>query len=140
MRLISDAALGAITIFQEARNQPYEGKCAVGEVIRERMRQRFFSDGTVAGTVCRAYQFSGWNSADPNRVPSLCADDKDPVVQECVRAWHNSAQTNLVNGAIFYLNPQAVLKSEGRLPKWWSSDADPASEVVIGDHAFRKKR
>ena len=140
MRLINDDALGAITIWQESRNQRYEGKVAVGEVIRERMRQRFFSDGTVAGTICRPYQFSGWNSADRNRIASLMLDDNDPLARECLLAWQGSKTSSFVKGAIFYLNKAAVIAIEGRLPKWWDGDADPASEVVIGDHAFRKKR
>lgn len=53
--VISPDALGICTLWQEARGEPYQGKVAVGEVIRERMRRRYASDGTVAGALrnCR---------------------------------------------------------------------------------------
>src|SRR5690242_9293677 len=77
MRLISDTALAAVTIWQEARGEAYAGKLAVAEVIRNRIKERYASDGTVAGTVIRPKQFSGWNSSDSNRIPSLQIDDGD---------------------------------------------------------------
>ena len=131
MRLISDTALAVLTIWQEARNQPHEGKVAVAEVIRNRMKERYSSDGTVAGTVARAYQFSGWNTKDPNRVPSLQLDDSDPVVKECLRAWleANTNGTNYAQGALLYLNPSILPV----LPAW-VRNSDKVAE--IGDHVF----
>src|SRR5574337_170238 len=84
MRLVSDDALAIVTIYQEAAGEPYAGKLAVAEVIRARMRRCYASDGTVAGTVLRAWQFSGWNTdAGAVRIMSLQIDTNDPVVQEC---------------------------------------------------------
>ena len=59
-RLIPEDKLAILTIAQEALAEPFEGKLAVAEVIRNRMKQRYMSDGTVEGTVLRAWQFSGW--------------------------------------------------------------------------------
>ncbi|HTM09558.1 MAG TPA: cell wall hydrolase [Verrucomicrobiae bacterium] len=129
MRLISDTALAAITIWQEARGEPYEGKLAVAEVIRNRMRERYASDGTVAGTVLRPKQFSGWNSDDTNRIPSLKIDDNDPIAAECIRAWKEATEKNtcVAKRALLYYAPALAL------PGW----AKGCLEVArIGRHAF----
>jgi len=129
MRLISDEALAVLTVWQEARNQSFIGKCAVGEVIRNRMHRHYNSDGTVPGTVCRAWQFSGWNTQDPNRVPSLKLDDNDPMVQECMKAWRTSQATSYARAAVLYLNKSIV----DPLPDWARDDKQVA---VIGAHTF----
>jgi spore germination cell wall hydrolase CwlJ-like protein len=132
MRLISDTALAAATIWQEARGEPYQGKLAVAEVIRNRMRFKYSSDGTVAGTVARSYQFSGWND-DPGDnkqlVQSLKLDDDDPVVQECMTAWHdaNMNGTNVAKGATLYANLN-ISK-----PGWAKASMKVAE---IGNHTF----
>jgi len=55
---MTDADLEALNIYQEAGGEPDEGKAAVARVVRNRMRRKFFSDGTVAGTVLAKDQFS----------------------------------------------------------------------------------
>lgn len=130
MRLITDRALAIITIWQEARGQTYHGKLAVASVIRNRMNARYSSDGTVAGTVLRPLQFSGWNTKDPNRTPSMMIDDTSPVVQECGRAWDESERHETVNGAVLYYNPKIVPQ-----PLWAKPDV---AKLVAreGDHDF----
>lgn len=144
MRVISEDALAIITIYQEASGEPWDGKVAVAEVIRNRMREKYMSDGTVSGTVLRASQFSGWNTdAGAVRLKSLRIDADDPVVLDCRKAWSAAQQqSNLAKGAVLYLNPQAVLKRAGRLPAWAAAPHDPltldAARVVatIGRHVF----
>ncbi len=133
MRLISDTALAAATIWQEARGEPYEGKLAVAEVIRNRVRERYASDGTVAGTVMRPKQFSGWNSDDPNRIPSLKLDDGDRIVADCIRAWKEATEhnTNLVRGALLYYAPALAA------PAWARGCAELAR---IGGHVFLRPK
>lgn len=132
MRLISDTALAVITIWQEARGEDYRGKLAVAEVIRNRMRFKYSSDGTVAGTVARSYQFSGWND-DPGDnaqlVQSLKLDDDDPIVQDCMTAWHdaNMNGTNVAKGATLYYNPALAQ------PGWAKASMEVAR---IGKHIF----
>jgi spore germination cell wall hydrolase CwlJ-like protein len=133
MRLISDTALAAVTIWQEARGEVYAGKLAVAEVIRNRMKERYASDGTVAGTVMRPQQFSGWNSGDPNRIPSLKIDDGDRVVADCIRAWKDAMeqQTNTVKGALLYYAPALAM------PGW----ARGCTELArIGRHVFLRPK
>ena len=129
MRLISEDALAVANIWAEARGEPFEGKCAVGEVVRERMRRKYMSDGTVSGTIFRAFQFSWTNPTDPNRVHALSIDDDDPVVQECARAWKESETSHYARGAVLYYAPAGVPK-----PPPWATPEKLA--VVLGAHQF----
>lgn len=118
MRLIPDEALAAATIFQEAEGEPYPVKVGVAETIRNRMQRRYSSDGTVAGTVLRRLQFSGWNQDAPNRIRSVQIDDQVPAVMDCVRAWA-AAQggSDNVQGAVLFF-------AEGiPTPTWAKPDA-----------------
>ncbi len=107
MRLITDDALAVLTIWTEAQGEPFEGKVGVGEVIRTRARRKYGSDGTIAGTVARRFQFSAWND-DPldNQllIKALKLDWGDPIVIECRRAWERSASTQYTMGAVLYCN------------------------------------
>ncbi len=127
--LISPDALAICTIWQEARGEPYAGKVAVGEVIRNRMGRLYSSDGTVAGTVLKPWQFSGWESGDPNRIKSLVIRDEDPVVRECMRAWNESKTTTYAKGAVLYYAPAGVLAE----PSWVKNCVQIAQ---IGAHKF----
>ena len=132
MRLISDAALAICTIWMEARGEPYVGKLAVSRVIRNRTRKRYNSNGTVASTVLNPYQFSSWNTSDPNRRLAAVLDDDDPVVSECKRAWEESAQEECdagIDDAVLYYNPDAV-----SFPPGWASKAKKVA--TIGHHIF----
>jgi len=87
-RLITDDALAVITIYQEARGEDDATMLAVAEVIRNRATEKYMSDGTIAGTVLTPYQFSGWNTKDPNRVLSVKVDDAtDSIIKRCQTAW-----------------------------------------------------
>lgn len=134
MRILSEQALAVVTIYQEAQGESYAGKLAVAEVIRNRMAKKYASDGTVAGTVLRPLQFSGWNAKDPGRVRAAQIDDTDAIVQECVKAWdHALMGSNTVNGAVLYYNPDPKLVPV--TPDWAMPDS--AREVAhIGHHVF----
>lgn len=142
-RLISEHALALCTLWQECRGEPYLGQVAVAQVIRNRMARRYLSDGTVAGTVLRSKQFSGWNDDDPNRVPSVQLDADDPLVGWLAKAWEESLTAKVVtDDAVHYLNPELVLLRRGLLPSW---AADPKNALTLnpallvaryGQHAF----
>lgn len=127
MKLIQPDALAIVTIWQEARGEPYEGKIAVGEVIRNRMGRNYSSDGTVAGTIARPYQFSGWNPLDPNFLPSLKLDDADPLVIDCIRAWNESKTTTYAKGAVLYCNLNLARP-------YWAKQEKLVTK--IGEHSF----
>jgi len=134
MRLIPENALAVVTIWQESRGETFEGKVAVAEVIRNRMAKRYSSDGTVAGTIFKPWQFSGNNTSDPNRIPSYKVDDQDPKVMECIQAWETAkAGSDLTKGAVLYLNEALVLKMSGKLPIWVAKSKEVAR---VGRHTF----
>jgi len=130
MRLVSDTAWAALTIWQESRGESYFGKLAVAEVIRNRMQRKYQSDGTVVGTVLRPYQF-GWNTKDHNRVLAAQLDDGDEVVRECIQAWTEATtqDSNIALKALLYYNPAAVRET----PPWVGACRKVAT---IGAHHF----
>jgi hypothetical protein len=79
--------------------------------------------------VLKPWQFSGWESGDPNRIKSMKIDDADPVVQECINAWKASADTNYAGGAVLYYAPGGVLTE----PSWVRNCLQVAQ---IGGHRF----
>jgi spore germination cell wall hydrolase CwlJ-like protein len=108
MRLVTDDIWGIIAVWQEAEGEIFLGKVAVAEVILRRAKLKYNSDGTIAGTVSRRYQFSSFNddSHDNLRlIRSLQIDDDDPIVKECISAW-SQAKTGpeVVPGAVLYAN------------------------------------
>jgi len=133
MRLISEDALAATTVKQEAEGEPYAGKLAVAWVIRNRMAAQFFSDGTVSGTVLRPAQFSGWNTGSTERVRCIRIDPSESQADaDCVRAWFESAGgEDPTNGAVQYYNPALAA------PSWVVAFDETA---VIGQHRFMKPR
>lgn len=129
MRLISDDAIAIATIFQEAEGESLEGKIAVGEVIRNRMKRNYSSQGDVISTCLWPAQFSGWNTNSKNRLRSLRIDSSNAVVNDCAIAWERSRESNLTLGSVLYLNPDLVHP----LPSW----ASPSKELaIVGAHHF----
>lgn len=136
MRLISEDALAIGEIWREAENQPLEGKIGIGEVIRNRERLLYSSDGTVEGTVALAKQFSSWNDDrrdNARLIASLRIDTVDPHVQDCSMAWTKSLTSNLTDGAVLYFNPKTT---PGGKPPWDFSKL--VQTVQIKDHIFFK--
>jgi len=129
-RLIDDETWATLTIWCEARGEPYEGKLAVAEVIANRMRRKYQSDGTVPGTVLKPWQFSAWNTDDGNRIRAASLEDGQADVAMCRQAWRDVlAGTSVVPKAVLYCNLAIV----SHTPGW----ADPAKLVrVIGRHSF----
>ena len=127
-RLVSDDLWGIMTVWQETRGEPYLGKVGVAEVIFNRTRQKFQSDGTVASTVLWPKQFSGWNSTDPNRIKAAKLTYDSKGVQECMDAWQEAKQgSRYVKRALHYYNPSLVT------PPWATKMQEVA---IIGAHRF----
>lgn len=129
MKLVSDDNWAIMTIWGEARGEDYLGKVAVAEVIRNRMKRKYSSDGTASNTCLKKLQFSCWNHDDPNRLFMAKLDDEDPIVRECIKAWEESKTTNLTKGAVLYCN----LKVLDYIPSWAKMENQT---VVIGRHNF----
>lgn len=134
MRLISDDTWAALTIWCEARGEAQQGRVGVAEVIRNRTQQHFMSDGTVPGTVLAPFQFSAFNTRDPNRIAAAKLDTENTVLRQCFEAWFEAmGGSQVTNGALYYLNPMAVAS----MPTW----VDECHEVAaIGRHRFFKPK
>lgn len=85
----------AATIWGEARGETYKGKVAVAWVIRNRAESPTWWGSDIESVCLKPYQFSCWNSGDPNvkkvRQIGLEWDGSikavnETVVQECVAA------------------------------------------------------
>lgn len=119
-----------LTILQEASSESLEGMTAVAEVIRDRTKTKFHSDGSLINTILAPSQFSGWN--DSNRIRVLGYDISDPEVTMAIKAYKNAFEhnTNYALGANLYhadwMNPY---------PDWTNS---PKVKRLghIGKHIF----
>jgi len=134
VRLITDDSLAVITIWQEARGEDFQGKVGVAEVIRNRTA----GGKTVASVVLKPFQFSGWNTKDGNRLPSMEIDDENVIVQQCHEAWHTAKHgSDVTLGAEYYMNVELVKKMRGgELPSWIRN---LEQTVVIGNHTFWRR-
>ena len=128
MRLVDEDTWAVLTIVGEALTEPIAGKVAVGEVIRNRMKRGYASDGTVIGTVLRAKQFSMWD--DRARLLAARADDDHPRVKEAVEAWKLSESSNITDGAVLYHTKQVA--------PYWKDAPSVQKTVVIQNHIFYK--
>jgi len=130
-RVISDDVWGILCIFAEACGEPYEGQVAVGSIIRNRTKLRFYSQGTVVSTVLSPYQFSWTNTADAQRTRVLSAMWEDPAWRVASRAWFESEHSAPVGEALWY-------HADYVHPEWSKAQG---MELVkrIGRHLFYRR-
>lgn len=106
-----DPEQAARAIVAEAANQPYLGKVALAEAIRNR--------GTLSG-VC------GLSRAD------FISSQWKYAGKDAKRAWHDSAKSNLVKGADHWENVKAF-----GMPSW---ARDMIKTAEVGDHVFFRSK
>lgn len=152
---MDDRTLLAVCIADEAGNQPYEGKVAIGRVVLNRARLRFMSDGTIPGTILHPLQFSGFwfdfIDGHYTRVARTLADaatraevkrahySTQPVWADCINAadaslhpvpgWGGPEYRKLTDRTVNYYAPSAVLTP----PAWARPDL---LDAVIYAHHF----
>lgn len=156
--MLTDDDLAATCIADEAANQPYEGKVAVGIVILNRMARKYESDGTVAGTVLKHFQFSGFwfamqaghyvqtefDAAGAADEAQLLYDEfvKQPMWRDCQKAWLDAQAWEVGKPLSFTPGPQfkklthnTVLYLNPRISKapWATLDK---LDAVIFQHDF----
>ena len=123
---MSDDTLAALTVYLEARGESFAGKLAVAAVIRNRMKRKYHSDGTVKGTVLRPWQFQPWNRKKPHQVRF---DLNESNMRDSMLAWKMVQDgRNVVKGAVLFYAPRLV-----RSPRWALQGHMVAS---IGGHEF----
>lgn len=76
---LPDNEVLALTIYGEARGEPYLGKVAVGSVVLNRADLKNWMGGTVKEVCLKPFQFSCFNKSDPNYKMLL------DIAQDCTR-------------------------------------------------------
>ena len=83
--MIPDGArIMALTIWGEARGEGFQGRCAVGHVILNRVRKGGWWGNTVEEVCLKPWQFSCWNKGDPNREAMEKLPVSDPLYLQCL--------------------------------------------------------
>ena len=143
----------AATVFLEAENQPELGQLAVAFNPVNRARSHGWElHRAILGNDMKAYDdgkayevYSCWNDdyrlQARSRLQYMSDEGWEYFYSLAAAAWWD-LRKDPSGGAYFYLNPDLTkqIRPGHDLPGWWESDADPASEVVLGDHAFRRRR
>lgn len=120
------------TVWQEARDQGFQGMLGVAWVLRNRRDfKRNDRWNTLAQTCLDWLQFSAWREADPNYLPSLRAD-LDELGLLCLKAvatvlTADPAVDDFTHGARHYFNPRLAAPP-------WAKGHQPC--FTHRDHAF----
>lgn len=138
MKQLIDLLIASVTVAMEAGGEPRAGKLAVAYVLANRVRS---GNRSMTDVMLQPQQFSCWNTDSPTRLNLDQATDQQwATCFGCALAAMFGLEPDPTGGAVFYLNKKVVLASAGKLPNWWEIDGSPESEVIIGNHAFRRHR
>ena len=143
----------ALTVLGEARNQSYQGKVAVAQVVRNRMDQKKLS---VADVVLRPHWFDCWDAEDPNRlfldeaIKTQAGNVKpEGLWEECLQAAESALgsprEVDPTGGASHYIHESLwgeVPLSKRRKPQWFQKPCIESGLteflIQIGVHVFAK--
>lgn len=93
--MLNDEEVLALCVYEEARGEIDDGKAAVARIIKNRMKQKFFSDGTIQGTVLRKDQFSwAWFDMVNGKYTRVCSTLDEAKVRS--ESLYNKADKNLL--------------------------------------------
>jgi len=143
----------ALTVLGEARNQSYQGKVAVAQVVRNRMDAKKLS---VADVVLAPWQFSCWNPEDPNKlfltetIAKQAGNVQPGLWEECVQAAESALgiprEVDPTGGATHYCTVDlwASAASKSKNPPWFSKRCidKGVTELLIqiGVHCFARTK
>lgn len=119
----------ARTLYGEARGEPDEGVIAVAQVILNRANKPKWWGRDIKSVCQKAWQFSCWNKADPNREKLIALTEKSPQFLRCLHIGAGvmaGLYADLVQGATHY-------HADGWAPDW-AEGKTPC--VTIGRHHF----
>ena len=132
-----DLLVASRTVWGEARGETKKGKLAVAYVLMNRWNDvvgQWVKDDTLAKTCLRPWQFSCWNSNDPNLPKMQEVDLNDKLFCECMIAVlkaHNEPSNDPTWGSHHYITIHLLNKG---FPRSWGPKKEPV--VTIGVHAF----
>ena len=116
MTLDYQTGLAIATLWQEARGEDQAAREAVAWVIKNRMERHYDSDGTIAGTVLKRWQFSGWMSATIARQALRAVGTGAPLIEALRAAWDAAGVgPDPTRGAVLYYSPATM---RGPAPRW----------------------
>ena len=126
------------TIWGEARGESPAGKRAVACVILNRVRVseqlgEYWWGNTIEQVCLKPYQFSCWNSGDPNREKMLAGpkDEQYLACQIIADQVLTGKMADNTKGSTHYYNIHT------KKPKWAEGE-EPL--VTIGNHAFYRPK
>ena len=122
----------ARTIWGEARGEGRAGMEAVANVIMNRVADRRWG-GDAADVALAPFQFSAWNTGDPNRALMIGVNENDPNFRTAMDIARRAVAGRLpdrTNGATHFHTSYIA-----RVPSWARA---PGARVVarIGGHVF----
>ena len=141
----------ALTVLGEAENQPYQGKVAVAQVVKNRMLAKNLS---VADVVLQPWQFSCWNAEDPRKlfltdvVAKQAGNVQPGMWEECLQAAEEALGSprgiDPTGGATHYV-VEALWSAPApktKKPPWYSQRCIEKGVtqwmIQIGAHVFAK--
>jgi N-acetylmuramoyl-L-alanine amidase len=122
-----DRLMAALCIWREARGEPLLGRKAVWCVLRNRLKSGQWGN-TMMKVVTARWQFSAFNSGDPNA--TLFPSPEDPRWHDCLDIVADYNSPDITNGALYYFNPHVIQR-----PGWASK---MTMTTAIGAHEFFK--
>jgi hypothetical protein len=142
---LSDEQMLCLTLYGEARGEPYEGKVAVAYVIKNRLKTGRWGN-SIKKVVLSPFQFSCYNCDDPNRavLEEIARNwdsyiQKNKKLQECCKVAKevlSGAVSDPTGGALYYHGDPKyyarMWQKCGGVPCW----AVDKPYVVIGNHWF----
>lgn len=122
---LTDLDYMARTVWAEARGESYRGRRAVANVILNRARRPGWWGRTIKDVCLTSWQFSGWNTGDPNRNKLGEPELDDAVFRSCVMACLDALGLDETDGADHYYTGPEPDWAKGREPSF-----------VLGNHRF----
>lgn len=128
----------AMTVYMEARGEPYEGKIAVAHAVLNRVKAR---NKSILDIIFAPLQFSCWNTESPTRMD---LDEISDFNKEWRESWVaaigavDGALPDPIRGRTLYMNEELVREwNHGTLPGWWERAGAHDLGLKIGQHTFR---
>ncbi|MFA5379813.1 MAG: cell wall hydrolase [Dehalococcoidia bacterium] len=133
---LPDNEIMALTIYGEARGEPYLGKVAVGSVVLNRVDLKGWQGKTISEVCLKPYQFSCFLKSDPNSMMLL------DIAQDCaheatvnrVFAICMEVSDGLITGTVDRITEGTHYHSTGIKVPNWAYEMKRADK--IGRHIF----
>lgn len=136
---ISDAQLGAVLVYGEARGEPRLGQAAVLWVAKNRAAHKTLWPSTIHGVILQPKQFSCFLQSDPN-YPQLLAFAKNsstiPAQFLLLASEVFSGQVADPTGGAVNYHADTIIKDGKRIPLRPSWTKNLEFTVQIGRHLF----